>query len=131
MFAKYSAATVLAIASLAGFVAANSGSCTAARPVVNSVPYCNEVQHIRYKNVVSPGGSYELVTHMDPDTCACEKSVGTFSGALAPLDEDVSLSFYLDNYGLGKQFLIFGIDVAAFQRPLGAEAGRCILPRWC
>ena len=78
------------LASLAGIASAAGQQCGTSDSMVDNVPYCNEVDHIRYKNVVSPGGSYEMVTNMDPDSCTCEKSVGTFRGSIAPLDEDVS-----------------------------------------
>jgi len=93
MFYHKTGATILtAVVALAGLASAES-KCSASNNVINGIPYCNEVDHIRYKNVASPGGSYEGVTKMDPETCTCEKTKSQFSGTIAPLDEDMSLHF--------------------------------------
>ncbi|KAK9469141.1 putative TOS1-like glycosyl hydrolase-domain-containing protein [Lipomyces arxii] len=52
--------------------------------------YCDDVSAVAYDNV-GFSGSYNDVTSMD--NCQCETAPVSFSGPLAPLNEDVSLHF--------------------------------------
>lgn len=53
--------------------------------------YCQAVNAIKYANVGTPG-SYNQITHMGSDG-TCTSTSKAFSGALSPLDEEVSLHF--------------------------------------
>ncbi|KAK9447270.1 putative TOS1-like glycosyl hydrolase-domain-containing protein [Limtongia smithiae] len=53
--------------------------------------YCDEVDSIVYENV-GFSGSYDEVTDMSSD-CVCSTSSTSFSGSLAPLNQDVSIHF--------------------------------------
>ncbi|CCX33368.1 Similar to Protein TOS1; acc. no. P38288 [Pyronema omphalodes CBS 100304] len=59
---------------------------------INNVPYCKEVDHIMYTNI-GGSGKYDDVVFMDGKTCQCDKKPKTFSGSMAPLDEELSLHF--------------------------------------
>jgi len=54
--------------------------------------YCQQVNAISYTNV---GGSnqYNRVTNMDSNSGACSSTPQSYSGSLAPLDEEVSMHF--------------------------------------
>ncbi|KAK9492833.1 putative TOS1-like glycosyl hydrolase-domain-containing protein [Lipomyces doorenjongii] len=52
--------------------------------------YCNAVTAVAYENV-GFSGSYDEVTSMDD--CTCSTSSTSFSGSLAPMNEDISLHF--------------------------------------
>lgn len=55
--------------------------------------YCAQTDAVIYSNV-GFSGSYLDVTSMDESSCACTQgSSTTFSGSLAPLDEEVSIHF--------------------------------------
>lgn len=54
--------------------------------------YCSETDAIIYSNV-GTSSSYQDVTSMDENTCACSSSAKTFSGNLAPLNEELSVHF--------------------------------------
>ncbi|SMN20944.1 similar to Saccharomyces cerevisiae YBR162C TOS1 Covalently-bound cell wall protein of unknown function [Maudiozyma saulgeensis] len=55
--------------------------------------YCAQTEAVIYSNV-GFSGSYLDVTNMDESSCACTQgSSTTFSGSLAPLDEEVSIHF--------------------------------------
>jgi hypothetical protein len=53
--------------------------------------YCQAVKAIRYDNV-GAAGTYKDIVKMAPDG-TCTSQPKQFSGALSPLDEEVSLSF--------------------------------------
>ncbi|KAJ2905699.1 hypothetical protein MKZ38_004566 [Zalerion maritima] len=52
--------------------------------------YCSEIDHIVYSNV-GGSGSYDVVSAMDTESGDCSFSSSSYSGNLAPLDEEVSL----------------------------------------
>lgn len=54
--------------------------------------YCSETDAVVYKNV-GYSGSYMDVTSMDENTGTCQQSSESFSGSLAPLDEELSVHF--------------------------------------
>ena len=51
--------------------------------------FCQPVQAIQYSNVGSPG-SYQQITNMNSQTGSCQSQTKSYSGPLAPLDEEVS-----------------------------------------
>jgi hypothetical protein len=53
--------------------------------------YCDQVNAITYNNV-GFAGTYNQITSMDNTTCACSSSPVSFSGPLAPLNEEVQLN---------------------------------------
>ncbi|KAL8714794.1 MAG: hypothetical protein Q9220_001307 [cf. Caloplaca sp. 1 TL-2023] len=54
--------------------------------------YCSEVKTITYSNF--PGsGSYNKITNMDSATGKCTTEKHTYSGSLAPLNEELSMHF--------------------------------------
>lgn len=55
--------------------------------------YCNQTNEVIYNGLGSSPGSYQRVTAMDADSCTCSMSTQAFSGALSPLDEDLSFHF--------------------------------------
>ncbi|KAK9243671.1 putative TOS1-like glycosyl hydrolase-domain-containing protein [Lipomyces tetrasporus] len=65
---------------------AAASSCTE----INGNYYCNSVKAVAYENI-GFSGSYEDVTSMDD--CSCSTSSTSFSGSLAPMNEDISLHF--------------------------------------
>lgn len=54
--------------------------------------YCNSVSAVQYKNL-GFSGSYMDVTSMDESSCECSQSQLSFSGSMAPLDEELSVHF--------------------------------------
>lgn len=82
-FAKLTGFVMLAIA---GSV---SATCT---NIVDSIPYCDEVEAITYDNV-GFSGTYQAVSYMNSETCECKFTPKSFGGGLAPLDEELSLHF--------------------------------------
>lgn len=54
--------------------------------------YCSETDAVVYKNV-GFSGSYQDVTNMDESSGTCTQSSKSFSGSLAPLDEELSVHF--------------------------------------
>lgn len=54
--------------------------------------YCNEVSEVTYQNI-GFAGSYNAITGMDSSSCTCSSAVKAFSGPLAPLNEELSISF--------------------------------------
>ncbi|KAI9871727.1 MAG: target of Sbf [Pleopsidium flavum] len=54
--------------------------------------YCSPVKSIHYSNV-SNTGSYDRVTHMDVSSGTCMKEPHQRSGAMAPLNEELSMHF--------------------------------------
>ncbi|KAL7271057.1 target of Sbf [Rhizina undulata] len=77
------------IAALSAFSGLASATCNT---VINSIPYCNEVDSITYSNIGFTG-TYNDVVGMDSDSCTCSWSSTSFSGPMAPLDEELSLHF--------------------------------------
>ncbi|KAK9323436.1 putative TOS1-like glycosyl hydrolase-domain-containing protein [Lipomyces orientalis] len=57
---------------------------------INGNYYCDAVKAVAYENI-GFSGSYDDVTSMDD--CSCSMSSTSFSGSLAPMNEDVSLHF--------------------------------------
>jgi hypothetical protein len=51
--------------------------------------FCQPVKAIQYSNVGS-SGSYRQITDMSSQTGSCQYKMKSFSGPLAPLDEEVS-----------------------------------------
>lgn len=54
--------------------------------------YCNAVEAITYENV-GYSGTYKDVVEMNSQTCGCEMKDKSFSGPLAPFDEELSFHF--------------------------------------
>lgn len=54
--------------------------------------YCSETDAVVYSNV-GYSGTYQDVTSMDETSCACSQDSYSFSGTLAPLDEELSVHF--------------------------------------
>lgn len=54
--------------------------------------YCNAVSAVQY-NALGFAGSYSDVVSMDESSCQCQQAPLSFSGALAPLDEELSVHF--------------------------------------
>lgn len=52
--------------------------------------YCDAVQALTYENV-GFSGAYEAITAMNTDSCTCSTSSDSFSGALAPFNEGLSI----------------------------------------
>ncbi|KAI5844233.1 putative TOS1-like glycosyl hydrolase-domain-containing protein [Tricharina praecox] len=59
---------------------------------INSISYCEAVQGIAY-NDISGSGTYDDVSRMDAATCKCDTKPKAYNGAMAPLDEQLSLHF--------------------------------------
>ncbi|KAK9473791.1 protein TOS1 [Dipodascopsis tothii] len=81
MFSKKCAAALLALAA-----SALADSCT----TIDGNTYCNQVSLIDYQNV-GFSGSYKSVSGMDD--CSCSWSTSSFSGGVAPLNEQLSVHF--------------------------------------
>jgi hypothetical protein len=58
--------------------------------------FCQPVQAIQYSNVGS-SGSYQQVTNMNSQTGSCQSQTKSYSGPLAPLDEEVSRPTQIKN----------------------------------
>ncbi|ODQ51076.1 hypothetical protein SAICODRAFT_67294 [Saitoella complicata NRRL Y-17804] len=54
--------------------------------------YCDAVSAIEYQNI-GFAGSYQQVTAMDTSSCTCTSQTKSFSGSLAPVNEELSLHF--------------------------------------
>jgi hypothetical protein len=50
--------------------------------------YCSQTNAIKYNNV-GFSGTYNQVTGMDSTSCQCSSQKVSFSGGLAPLNQDV------------------------------------------
>ena len=59
---------------------------------INSISYCKAVDTIAYTDV-GDSGHYEDVILMDSDSCVCKKKPTSYSGTLAPLNEQVDSPF--------------------------------------
>jgi hypothetical protein len=84
-FADILSASLVVLGALAGSAVANPGCKT-----INSIAYCEAVDHITYSNIRDTG-SYDDVVNMDSKTCACDTKPKSYSGNLAPLDEQVNI----------------------------------------
>jgi hypothetical protein len=51
--------------------------------------YCDQTDAITYKNV-GFSGTYDQVTSMDTSPCLCSSNPTSFSGGLAPLNDEVN-----------------------------------------
>ena len=58
--------------------------------------FCQPVQAIQYSNVGS-SGSYQQVINMNSQTDSCQSQTKSYSGPLAPLDEEVSRPTQIQN----------------------------------
>ncbi|KAK9374793.1 putative TOS1-like glycosyl hydrolase-domain-containing protein [Lipomyces chichibuensis] len=76
----------IALAVALGASLAMASSCSE----ISGNYYCNPVTAVAYENV-GFSGSYDDVTSMDD--CTCSTSSTSFSGSLAPMNEDISLHF--------------------------------------
>lgn len=80
------------LSGLAAFAAiaklASAGSC--AHEPINSIPYCHSTDSITYDNI-GFAGNYDDVVDMNSDTCTCKMAPKSFSGKLAPLNEEVCI----------------------------------------
>lgn len=54
--------------------------------------YCNSVSAVQYQNL-GFSGSYMDVNSIDESSCQCSQSQLSFSGSMAPLDEELSVHF--------------------------------------
>jgi len=54
--------------------------------------YCSQTNAISFNNI-GFSGSYNQITNMDSTSCSCSSSPVSFSGPLAPLNDEVSI-FY-------------------------------------
>ncbi|TGZ81894.1 hypothetical protein EX30DRAFT_239090 [Ascodesmis nigricans] len=78
----------IALSVLTSFAAA-SNNCQ----VLNGNTFCKEVNQILYENIGAGGLSYDDVVKMDKEGCVCKKEPKTYSGKMAPLDEQLSIHF--------------------------------------
>ena len=98
---------------LAGTAAA--GACK----TINSIQYCDAVDSITYTDIMH-SGSYSDVVGMDPKTCACNKAPKAYSGAMAPLDEQVcTFSPVQFCYQCGGAVVVFNMVALLFLMRLG------------
>ncbi|EEB05852.1 fungal protein [Schizosaccharomyces japonicus yFS275] len=72
--------------------------------------YCNEVSEVLFTNVGS-SGSYNDITNMDTSSCTCSHTSKSYSGPLAPLDEEVSFHFRGPIHL--KHFAVYNADSSA------------------
>lgn len=61
---------------------------------INSIQYCHSAESITYSNI-GGSGKYMDVVNMDSDACTCEMAPRSFSGKLAPLSEEVCISYFI------------------------------------
>lgn len=59
---------------------------------INGTPFCLQTNKITYKGI-GFAGSYNKITDMNEDTGVCLLAPFSFSGAMSPLDEDLSVHF--------------------------------------
>lgn len=78
------------LSGLAAFAAiarlASAESCV--HNPINSIPYCQSTDSITYDNI-GFSGSYQDVVKMDSTACTCDLAPKSFSGSLAPLNDEV------------------------------------------
>ncbi|KAF5092537.1 hypothetical protein D0Z00_004535 [Geotrichum galactomycetum] len=84
--------TILATAltASAGLVSAGGADSSCTNIIGNY--YCNEVSQVKYTNIGFQG-SYNEVVSFDTNTCSCSSKPVTFSGTLAPFDQELSVHF--------------------------------------
>lgn len=70
----------------------SASTVTAGCDYIGGNYYCNSVSAIQYQNLGFQG-SYNDVTNMDETSCECSSEVFSFSGTMAPLDEELSVHF--------------------------------------
>lgn len=99
--ARYSV-VALAFAMLASIATASDGC-----QVLNGNYYCKEVDQITYENIGADSMSYQDVVRMSSDGCVCQKQPKSYSGKMAPLDEQVCSHQmeYLHKSELGESLL--------------------------
>ena len=83
--------TTVATATVLVLSLVNADLCSQGSIEIDGNWYCQSVQAIQYSNVGTPG-TYNQVTDMPPDG-NCASTPFSFSGPLAPLDEEVNASF--------------------------------------
>jgi len=86
---KYSLATA---ALFAAVTTVTADLCAKGSVDVNGNWYCQEVTAITYTGV-GGAGFYNKINNMDSNDGLCTSSAQSYSGTLAPLDEEVSLHF--------------------------------------
>lgn len=79
----------IAMVATANMAAALTQQCSGAAFNEGGNFFCGAINHILYQGI-GGSGNYEEVTHMGP-TGECKKTSQSYSGPLAPFDEDVSL----------------------------------------
>lgn len=65
--------------------------CSLGSELINGNWYCQKVKAITYNNM-GASSSYSRVTAMDANSRTCSSTSQSYSGALAPLDGEVSTS---------------------------------------
>jgi len=80
----------VALAVLAAGLTANAQNYGNGCKTINSISYCEAVSGITYTDI-SGAGSYDDVSLMDPASCKCDTKPKAFSGAMAPLNEQVTI----------------------------------------
>ncbi|EON62098.1 hypothetical protein W97_01317 [Coniosporium apollinis CBS 100218] len=66
--------------------------CASGSELIGGNWYCQAVQKITYQGV-GGSGKYNKITKMDPVSGACSSAPFSYSGSLAPLNEELSLHF--------------------------------------
>jgi hypothetical protein len=79
-------AAVLAAATLSTF--ARADNCASGAAEIDGNWYCQAVNTIQYTGM-GGSGSYNQVTNMNSNNGQCSSSPVSYSGSLAPLDEEV------------------------------------------
>lgn len=85
---KFSKSTLYSIASILASITSVSADCD----YIDGNYYCNSVTAVKYQNL-GFSGSYQDVTAMDESSCSCSSEAFSFSGEMAPLDEELSVHF--------------------------------------
>lgn len=80
---------IIALAALLLVRSAVADMCAMGSEEVDGNWFCQSVKAIQYSNVGS-FGSYQQITNMDDQTGSCQSQPKSYSGPLAPLDEEVS-----------------------------------------
>ncbi len=98
------------------------GSLASSCSQVDGTYYCSEASVIKYESI-GFSGSYDKISSMDDSSCSCSSSSYSFSGNLAPLDEELSVHFrgpinlkqfavYQQSYSKSKRDVLLEGDVA-------------------
>lgn len=85
---QFSTAILYSIAAVIASISHVAADCD----FIDGNYYCNKVNAIKYKNI-GFSSSYQDVTSMDENSCACSSQPFQFSGTMAPLDEELSVHF--------------------------------------